>query len=267
MGAVIEGVDLSRQIDDDAFDAIRDAFVDHHLIVFRGQSLDRSHMRQFAERFGTIEGNSIKGHDGRVLDPVHEVSNLDADGNPSKKPHINANYYWHSDKAHLPVPSLLTMLYAVELPPVGGETEFANTALAYDALPASIKTRIASLHVENDFQYAMQNVGKKLTEAEEVPPAVHPLVRIHPDTGASCLFVGMYAKRIVEMPVDEGQAMIKGLLDHVTQPSFTYRHPWQVGDLVVWDNRCLLHRAIMNYEMTAYRRVLLRCVVRGTPSA
>lgn len=267
MGAEIEGVDLSQPIGDATFAHVRVAFVKHHLIVFRDQNLEAAHIHAFAERFGTIEGNSIKGFDGQVLAGVHQVTNLDSDGKPSKKPHINANYYWHSDKAHLPMPSLLTMLYAVELPPVGGETEFANTALAYEALPTDTKARIANLHVENDFQYAMRSVGKVISEEEKVPPVVHSLVRRHPDTGKPCLFVGMYSKRIMEMPVDEGQALIKELLDHVTQPAFTYRHPWRVGDLVVWDNRCLLHRAIMNYEMTSYRRVLLRSVVRGTAYA
>lgn len=263
MGAEIENVDLSAPLADDAFRRILEAFIAHKLLVFRNQRLSAAGIRAFAERFGPIEGHNVKGQDGKVLDAVHAVTNLGADGKPSTRPHINANYYWHSDKAHYPVPSLLTMLYAVELPPSGGETEFANMAMAYGALPDAKKRQLEGLRVENDFQYAMQNVGKVLAEGEWVPPVTHPLVRIHPDTGAPSLFVGMYSKGVVGMPAAEGQALIRELLDHATQAAFTFRHHWQVGDLVVWDNRCLNHRAVMNYEMTQYRRVLLRCVVRG----
>ena len=265
MGAEIENVDLSAPLADDAFRRILEAFIAHKLLVFRNQRLSAAGIRAFAERFGPIEGHNVKGQDGKVLDAVHAVTNLGADGKPSTKPHINANYYWHSDKAHYPVPSLLTMLYAVELPPSGGETEFANMAMAYAALPDAKKRRLEGLRVENDFQYAMQNVGKVLAKGEWVPSVTHPLVRIHPDTGAPSLFVGMYSKGVVGMPAAEGQALIRELLDHATQAAFTFRHHWQVGDLVVWDNRCLNHRAVMNYEMTQYRRVLLRCVVKGAP--
>jgi alpha-ketoglutarate-dependent taurine dioxygenase len=142
-------------------------------------------------------------------------------------------------------------------------------AMAYAELPPVRKRRIEGLKVENDFEYAMTNVGKVLTEDERqaTPPVVHPLVRTHPETGVRSLFVGMYSRAIVGMPKAQGQALIKELLDFATQPRFTFRHQWQLGDLVVWDNRCLNHRAVMNYEITQYRRVLLRCVVRGTVPA
>ena len=109
----------------------------------------------------------------------------------------------------------------------------------------------------------------QLTEDERqaTPSVVHPLVRTHPETGVRSLFVGMYSRAIVGMPKAQGQALIKELLHFATQPRFTFRHQWQLGDLVVWDNRCLNHRAVMNYEITQYRRVLLRCVVRGTVPA
>jgi len=269
MGAEIENVDLSAPLPDAVFAQIAHAFLDHKLLVFRGQALSSGQIQAFAERFGPIEVHTVRRPDGGVLDGVHAVTNLDADGKPSQKPHINANYFWHSDKSHYPAPALLSMLYAVELPPDGGETEFANMAMAYAELPLDMKQRIEGLKVENDFEYAMTNVGKVLTEDERraTPPVVHPLVRTHPETGVRSLFVGMYSKGIVGMPKAQGQALIKELLDFATQPRFTFRHHWQLGDLVVWDNRCLNHRAVMNYEITQYRRVLLRCVVRGTVPA
>ena len=269
MGAEIENVDLSAPLPDAVFAQIGRAFLDHKLLVFRGQALSSGQIQAFAERFGPIEVHTVRRPDGSVLDGVHAVTNLDADGKPSQKPHINANYFWHSDKSHYPAPALLSMLYAVELPPDGGETEFANMAMAYADLPPVRKRRIEGLKVENDFEYAMTNVGKVLTEDERraTPPVVHPLVRTHPETGVRSLFVGMYSKAIVGMPEAQGRALIKELLDFATQPRFTFRHQWQLGDLVVWDNRCLNHRAVMNYEITQYRRVLLRCVVRGTVPA
>ena len=269
MGAEIEDVDLSAPLPDAVFARIARAFLDHKLLVFRGQELSSGQIQAFAERFGPIEVHTVRRPDGSVLDGVHAVTNLDAEGKPSQKPHINANYFWHSDKSHYPAPALLSMLYAVELPPDGGETEFANMAMAYADLPPEMKQRIEGLKVENDFEYAMTNVGKVLTEDEirATPPVVHPLVRTHPETGVRSLFVGMYSRAIVGMPKAQGQALIKELLDFATQPRFTFRHRWQLGDLVVWDNRCLNHRAVMNYEITQYRRVLLRCVVRGTVPA
>jgi alpha-ketoglutarate-dependent taurine dioxygenase len=269
MGAEIENVDLSVPLPDAVFAQIARAFLDHKLLVFRGQALSSGQIQAFAERFGPIEVHTVRRPDGRVLDGVHAVTNLDAEGKPSQKPHINANYYWHSDKSHYPAPALLSMLYAVELPPDGGETEFANMAMAYADLPPARKRRIEGLKVENDFEYAMTNVGKVLTEDERraTPPVVHPLVRTHPETGVRSLFVGMYSRAIVGMPEAQGHALIKELLHFATQPRFTFRHQWQLGDLVVWDNRCLNHRAVMNYEITQYRRVLLRCVVRGTVPA
>ena len=269
MGAEIEDVDLSAPLPDAVFARIARAFLDHKLLVFRGQELSSGQIQAFAERFGPIEVHTVRRPDGSVLDGVHAVTNLDAEGKPSQKPHINANYFWHSDKSHYPAPALLSMLYPVELPPDGGETEFANMAMAYADLPPDMNQRIEGLKVENDFEYAMTNVGKVLTEDERraTPAVVHPVVRTHPETGVRSLFVGMYSKAIVGMPEAQGQALIKELLDFATQPRFTFRHRWQLGDLVVWDNRCLNHRAVMNYEITQYRRVLLRCVVRGTVPA
>jgi alpha-ketoglutarate-dependent taurine dioxygenase len=269
MGAEIQNVDLADPLSDGTFAQIARAFVDHKLLVFRNQALSPDQIQAFAERFGPIEVHTVRRPDGGVLEGVHAVTNLDATGKPAQKPHINANYYWHSDKAHYPAPALLSMLFAVELPPNGGETEFANMTMAYEKLPTETKRRIEGLRVENDFEYAMANVGKMLTDAEReaTPPVTHPIVRTHPETGGKSLFVGMYSKAVVGMPAAEGKALIKELLDFATQPEFTFRHQWRVGDLVVWDNRCLNHRAVMNYEMTQHRRVLLRCVVRGSVPA
>src|ERR1700681_3070298 len=202
MGAEIQNVDLADPLSEAAFAQIARAFLDHKLLVFREQALSPAQIQAFAERFGPIEVHTVRRPDGGVLEGVHAVTNLDASGRPAQKPHINANYYWHSDKSHYPAPALLSMLFAVELPPNGGETEFANMTMAYEKLPTEMKHRIEGLRVENDFEYAMANVGKELTDAEReaTPPVTHPIVRTHPETGSKSLFVGMYSKAVVGMP-------------------------------------------------------------------
>jgi alpha-ketoglutarate-dependent taurine dioxygenase len=268
MGAEITGIDLASPLSSETLEEIRSTFLKYHLLAFRNQDLTREQIQAFAAQIGEVEGHFLHDANGRALSAVHQISNLDKDGNPSENPHINTNYYWHSDKAYLQTPSLATMLYAVELPPDGGDTEFANMQMAYEALPEATKSRLDGLRGEHNFEYSLINTGRRLNEEElrAARSAVHSIVRFHPETGSKSLFVGMYSRGIQGMPEAEGQALIKELLDHATQSRFTYRHRWCHGDLVIWDNRYLIHRAVANYEMAAHRRILLRCVVQGTES-
>ncbi len=164
-----------------------------------------------------------------------------------------ANAHWHTDKPYRPAPPMLTMLHAVELPPEGGDTEFANTALAYAALPEAMKHRIAGLRVA--FRPAFD---------PQAPAVDHPLVRTHPDSGAKALYLGNHVTAIIGIGQAESRALLGELLAHATQRQFVYVHRWRIGDLVLWDNRCLLHRAVANYEVTRWRRVMHRSVVRGS---
>jgi taurine dioxygenase len=181
------------------------------------------------------------------------MSNIGADGRPTSRRSRAANYHWHTDKPYHKAPPLLTMLYAVELPPAGGDTEFANMLQAYDALPAAMQRRIAGLRVA--FRPAFD---------DSRPGADHPLVRSHPKTGRKSLYIGNHSTGIVGLPAAEGKRLLAELLAHATQPRFVYTHRWQLGDLVMWDNRVLLHRAVDNFEMTKHRRVMHRSVVCGT---
>jgi taurine dioxygenase len=186
------------------------------------------------------------------------MTNLDADGKPVLRVSKAANYHWHTDKPYHPAPPMLTMLRAVEVPPPertnrGGDTEFANTRLAYDALPEATRRRIAGLRVV--FRPAFD---------DRRPAVDHPLVRTHPETGRKALYLGNHSMHILGMPETNGRALLDELLAHATQPQFVYRHRWRAGDLVMWDNRCLLHRAVGNYDMGRYRRVFYRNLVTGT---
>ena len=258
-GAEITGVDLSQPLTEAVRAQVYAALLKHQFLVFPGQHLSREAQYAFTAQFGEVEAHG-GGRPGKRQDIAHVTANLDADGNPSDRFAKGANYRWHTDKPYYAAPPALTMLYAVELPPDGGDTEFANTRLAYEALSEEAKRRIADLRVV--FQW---EAGRRPGYyANELPPVDHPLVRTHPDTGRPALHLGNHAMGIAGMAEDAGAALLDELLRHATQPRFTYAHRWRAGDLVMWDNRCTLHRAVANYEMNRYRRVMHRNVVRGT---
>ena len=266
-GAEIGGVDLARPLSQAMKAEMLAAFLAHHVLVFRGQALTKDQQLALTRQFGEIEGHVARLRDGTPLPLVHTVHNLDEHGNPTATPDSFGNYSWHTDKSYHAEPSLLTMLHALELPPRGGDTQFANTAAGYAALPDETKRAIATLQVEHSWEASRRNIGAPpVTEEQkrERPPVTHPLVRTHPDTGAKTLYLGLHTSHVLGMPEAEGRALLDRLLAHTTQPQFVYTHEWRPGDVVMWDNRCLLHRAVRNYEMSAHRRILQRTVVRGT---
>ena len=264
VGAEISGVDV-RSLTPAELARIKALFLEHHLLVFSEQELSDADLQRFAEHFGPLEQNQVRGVDGAVLPPVHRIANVDAEGRPSANPLLKSNYYWHTDKAYLRTPSLMTLLWGEEIPPVGGDTHFVSTEEAYDTLSPAMKQRIDGLRVVQDFKHMLDTLGQHdIIRADEIPPpVVHPLVRTHPETGRKSLFIANYSNGIVGMDEAEGRQLIKELLEHATQERFIFVQRWKPHDLVIWDNRCLLHRAIPNYDMGKHRRILRRCVVRG----
>ena len=265
MAAEVTGLNLGSASQQD-MEQLHRAFLDYHLVVVRNQSITDDDIERFARYFGPLEINQVRNNeDGGVLPPVHTIANVDSEGKPSNSPLLRSNYQWHSDKAYLPEPSLMTMLYGLEIPPVGGDTQFANMESAYEALPENIKQRLEGRQVVQSFGHMLDTLGQhNIIDAELVPPPItHPIVRTHPDTGRKSLFVGMYSCGIPGMDQAEAETLIASLLDHATQDRFTFTQKWQPKDFVFWDNRSLLHRAISNYEMGSHRRILRRCVVRG----
>jgi taurine dioxygenase len=266
-GAEVRGIDLSQPLAPGLKDAILAAFLEHHLLVFRDQHLRGDQQHALTLSFGEIEGHVGRSPDGTPWPLVHMVTNLDANGRPTSDPDTVGNYWWHTDKSYHAEPSLMTILHAVELPPAGGDTQFANCAQGYAALPHDTKREIASLRVEHSWAASRRNIGAPPPSEQQMrerPPVVHPLVRTHPDTGVKSLYLGSHASHVVGIPEADGRALLERLLEHTTRPEFVYAHRWRAGDLVVWDNRCLLHRAMRNYEMDEHRRILQRTVVRGT---
>ena len=266
-GAEIFGVDLSQPLDAAMKDAIMRAFLEFHVLVFRDQELTKDAQYKFSENFGEMEHHVGRLPNGKPYSIVHTVTNLDADGNPIKSLKAEGNYFWHTDKSYHAVPSLTTMLHAVELPESGGgDTQFANTKRGYDALSDTMKTRIADMKVEHSWEASRRNVGAPPPNAAQIserPPVVHPIVRTHPDTGDKTLYLGHHMSHIVGLDKDESDALLEELSDHTTQDEFVYTHQWRTGDYVMWDNRLLLHRAMPNYKFSKDRRLLHRTVVIG----
>lgn len=265
-GITISGIDLAQPLCAEAKERITRAFRDHHVVVFPDQVLSREQEFAFTANFGQVETHRDRNEESKRYAVGHVISNLDGDGNPvDRSSSPVSNYRWHTDKAYYRVPPMMTALYAVELPPRGGDTEFANTSMAYAALPEANKRRIAGLRVVFYWGASAKGSGGDLApRLREAPPVDHPLVRTHPETGSKALYLGNHSSHILGMPEPEGRALLDELLAHTTKPQFVYIHRWRKGDLVIWDNRCLLHRAAANYEIGKYRRVLYRSVVRGT---
>lgn len=264
IAAEVVGLDLRQRFDAATRNAIYDAFVTYQVLVFRDQQLSKAQQVAFTEQFGTLEQHTLHNQ-GADVPLVHVVSNLDAEGKPSGRVGSQA---WHTDKSFRPAPSMATILHAITLPSKGGDTCFATMYDAYEALPEAEKIELAGMRVIHSWEFSRSNLGRRLSEEEkrDAPTTSHPLVRTHPDTGRKSLFIGTHASYLEGLPIDEGRARIEQLEAHATQPRFVYRHCWRPGDVLMWDNRCLLHRADANFDAHREARVLHRTCLRGTPT-
>lgn len=266
-GAEISGLDLSKPLTPNLRDAILDAIDEFHVLCFRNQKLSKEAQYNFTLNFGEIEGHVGELKSGERYPLVHTVTNLDeATGKPTLKPASDGNYFWHTDKSYHAVPSLLTMLHAIQIPPTGGDTLFANMLLAFEALSAAEKKELSDLRAIHSWEASRQNTGNRpATEAQkrERPPVSHPLIRTH-SNGKKSLYLGAHISHIENHDYETSRKRLADLLEKATADKFVYRHKWQTGDLTLWDNRVLLHRADRNYDMSLYPRILHRTVVKGS---
>lgn len=240
----------------------------YSMLVVRDQNLSKPAQIAFSERFGPLELPIRKDYLGADYPALHVVSNLGADGKPNPTNALDnpGNFFWHTDASYMQRPASTTLLYAIEIPPRGGDTLFANMHAAYDALPEATRHKLDGLRAVHSWEQSRYNSGSRAASQEEIeaaPPVAHPLVRSHPETGRKALYIGNHTSHIEGMPVPEGRALLKELLDHATQAQFVYRHQWRPGDIVVWDNRSLLHKATDDFDMGQYVRRLHRTVVQG----
>lgn len=261
MGASITGIDLSLPLSEGVRIAVYEAFVRYHVLCFRDQHLDQDQQVAFSEQYGTLEKHIARNR-GKLNPLVQIVSNLDAEGKPSGK---LSSTRWHSDKSFRPQPSLATILHALVMPPNGGETCFANMVAAYEALTAEEKAALEGVRVVHSWEISRERAGSKATPEEiaDAPPLSHPLVRTIPETGKKALFMGEHAAYFEGRPMEEGRLRLEELTAFAVQERFVYRHPWQTGDVLMWDNRCLLHCANTNFDAARFPRVLQRTCIRG----
>src|SRR5712671_2646133 len=225
-GVTITGVDLTQPLLPELRDRILGAFRDHRVIVFPDQALSREQQYTFTANFGEIERHVARNPQSKRYAVAHVISNLDSDGNPvDRSASPVSNYRWHTDKSYYPVPPMLTALYAVELPPSGGDTEFANTAMGHAALAEATKRQIEGLRVVFYWGAGAREPDaspRSPADLRDHPPVDHPLVRTHPDSGKKALYLGNHASHVLGMPVSEGRALLDQLLEHTTKRQFVY---------------------------------------------
>ena len=267
LGAEICGVDLAQPLGDNVFAVIERAYDEHGVIFFRGQRLTPQQQVAFTRRFGEIEFNifgerwSVPGSPEIVV-----VSNVTEDGKPIGVRRAGEN--WHSDMCYTARPPRGTMLYAHETPELFGlplgDTEFASAAAAWDALPEKMKELLADRRAVFDFVGRKRAFPPTQAEIERNPPVTHPVARTHPRTGRKCLYVMRDDCTGIEgLDNDEAEALIAALADHIIKPAFIYRHQWRPGDLLMWDNCTVQHRAIQDYDLPQ-RRVMHRTTMGGS---
>ncbi|HKU94224.1 MAG TPA: TauD/TfdA family dioxygenase [Vineibacter sp.] len=268
-GVEIGGADLTRPVDAVVFGEIRAAFEEHSVVLLRDQPIDDAQQVAFSTLFGPLETTVSANPAGGTA--FARQSNLDIDTGAVIPPadrrmiYQKANYFWHTDSSFKKVPALCSLLSGRICPPEGGDTEFASLRAAYAGLSEAMKQKIESLVAEHSLAYSRSLVDPTvLTEAQkaEVPPVKQRLVRVNPINGRRALYVSAHASHIVGQPFADGRALLDELTAHATQPAFCWAHQWRQGDLIIWDNRAVLHRATP-YDSVTYKRLMQRTTVAG----
>ena len=268
IGAEILGVDLRTSLDDDVFARIRDAFHEHSLLVFRGQDIDNEAQVAFSARFGELERTSFAVAADNPY--IYKLSNVDADGNVlpptnDKRTFLVVNQRWHTDSSFRAIPATASALSAREVPATEpGDTEFASMRVGWETLPAARRAAIEGLTAVHSYAYTLShfdNHGVKQSELDGLPPVEHPMVRTDHPSGKKSLYVSGHIERVLGMETEAGRALTRELLDWCTRPEYVYRHRWRRHDLVMWDNRCALHRAT-NIPVRE-RRIMHRTTIAG----
>jgi len=266
LGIAAEGVDLHRPLERETAETLRRALHDNLVLCIRGQSLNPPEYLEAMRVFGTpMKQTRIASRHGDIAE-ITILSSEDLDDLGDGK-RLVVGAHWHSDDSYKRVPCSLTMLYGAEVPPTGGDTQFTNMYAAYDDLSPAMKERIANLKVVH--KYDSSRKGTRIAtlrpdESAELPDAVHPVVRTHPETGKKALYLNPNRmERIVGMEREESDRLLDELTRHATQAKYQYRHKWRQGDILIWDNRCTMHKANADYPEGS-RRFMHRIIVEGT---
>ncbi len=269
--AEIGDIDLTQPLPQEAFDELKQAFERYAVLVFPEQDLTPEQHLAFANRWGKVENERTldpKATPSRLSGKFSDISNLSAEGRiwgetSRQRMYKAGNRLWHTDSSFKRLPSLCSLLYASTTVPVGGHTEFADQRAAYDALPEAMKARLKGLVAEHWIVHSRRRSGFdefNEDEMKRLPPVPQVVVRTLPASGRKSLFVASHAGRIIGMPDAEGRALIDELIAHVTQRQFVYTHRWRPKELVMWDNRCTMHRGT-EYDDLRWVREMRRVTV------
>ena len=260
LGAEISGLDLSRPLDAAAARRIEEAWHEHLVLLFRGQDLSNEAQVRFCRRFGALERVRTGKEASAAMPYTMMITNVTDTGLATALE--NGEMWFHSDQCYYEVPAKASTLYAIEVPPEGGNTLFANCYKAWETLAPGIRRKLAPLRARHVYDYA----GNPLVGGGDVDPDAprwsHPVARTHPATGRKALYVNrLMTDRIEGLPEDESDAMLEMLFAHSEQPAFVYEHVWRPGDLLMWDNRCSMH-ARTDFD-PSHRRMLRRITIKG----
>jgi taurine dioxygenase len=267
LGAEIRGVDL-RAVDDALFAAIHRAWVDHLVLLFRGQTLSDDDLIAFSRRFGDLDWAPIQETGRRFVEgkpEIYVVSNVIENGEPIGS--LGAGEaVWHTDMSYIPDPPKASMLYALEVPPSGGDTGFVNMYAGYEALPPALKQRIEGLMLKHDGTYNSGGYVRQGVDAIDdpvnSPGAVHPLVCTHPESGRRVLYLGRRRNAYIPgLPLAESEKLLDEIWSYAARDEYTWYNQWRPGDLVLWDNRCTMHRRDA-FDSSA-RRIMHRTQIKG----
>ena len=270
-GAQVIDIDLARGFSDEEIRELHAVWMEHPLLVFRRQAISDAQQIAFARRFGELEIHPAKEHRSSKHPEIYRVSNVDEAGKLLPPASDGAKYMsltrlWHSDSSFREVPSNGSILHGLEVVKGAGQTLFCNLTEVYAALDESMKRRIHALRVVHSHEHILSFVDGLKQEGgkyEELPPVTHPLVRRHPVTGRPSLFISPHTmERVVGMDEREGRALLEELTAFAIQERFVYRHEWEQDDVIMWDNRCLMH-AVMPYDANRVRRVMHRTTIVG----
>ena len=275
--AEISGFEPGQPLDGVTFDTLQATIDEHAVLVFHGSPMPPETQVAFASRFGTLEpqnGVLTTGIKPRVTRQLVDISNLDENSKvlgreDRRRMFALGNQLWHTDSSFKRTPAKYSLLHAHSVTPEGGETQFVDTRAAYDALPAKMKARVEGLVAEHSIFCSRAKLGFTEFSEEErraTPPVHRALVRVHPGSGRKALYLASHASHIIGWPVPDGRMLLRELIEHATQPQFVYTHKWAVGDLVMWDNRCTMHRG-RAYDEANHRRDLRRATIQDPDPA
>lgn len=269
LGAEVLDLNLSVPISPGAASTLRDAFLQHGVLLVRGQSLSPEQQIAFTRVFGDVDQNDAVAEYRHIEHPqIILITNEVRNGKPS--PTRDVGRQWHTDHSHTLRPTVASVLHAKVLPEVGGDTMFANMYMAYETLSDGLKALLDPLWAVHDATNAAhirkRDAETQAAKRQATPPVAQPVVRVHPESGRKALYVNeMLTRQFVGMTEAESRPLLEYLFAHAVQPEFCYRHQWRLHDLLIWDNRCMQHNALADFDRTQ-QRTMFRSAVAGLPS-